>query len=102
MFDSATGAAGDPASLGVMAVMMGQSEPAYLEASRRQANHLLNDVPRYWNGAISHREDVAELWADFMYMAPPFLAYWAVASVSTTLRIRAEYCLTTYCRKMRH
>lgn len=62
--------------------MIGQSEPAYMAASDRQADHLLNVVPRFWNGAISQREDVAELWSDFMYMAPPFLAYYAVATVS--------------------
>ncbi|KAJ3501160.1 hypothetical protein NLJ89_g9466 [Agrocybe chaxingu] len=38
---------------------------------------LLEDVPRYWNGAISHRANTAELWADFMYMVPPYLAYYA-------------------------
>lgn len=73
-----TGAAGDPASLGVSAILIGQTQPEYLGAAQRQADHLLNVVPRWANGAISHRESVAELWADSVYMVPPFLAYWAI------------------------
>ncbi|OTB14859.1 hypothetical protein K445DRAFT_384246 [Daldinia sp. EC12] len=72
------GAAGDPASLGVSAILIGQTQQDYLSAAGRQVNHLLTAVPRYSNGAISHRESVAELWADFIYMAPPTLAYWAI------------------------
>ncbi|KAL7627365.1 hypothetical protein AAE478_001558 [Parahypoxylon ruwenzoriense] len=74
----ADGAAGDPASLGVSAILIGQTDPEFLSAADRQVQHLLSDVPRWSNGAISHRESVAELWADFVYMAPPTLAYWAV------------------------
>ena len=60
------GSAGDPASLGTAAVMLGQSDSTYGAAATRQALHLLDDVPRYSNGAISHRESVAEVWADSM------------------------------------
>lgn len=73
-----TGAAGDPASLGVSAIMIGQTEPNYLSAAERQVQHLISEVPRWPNGAISHRESAAELWADFIYMVPPTLAYWAI------------------------
>lgn len=59
--------------------------PDYLAAAGRQVEHLLTDVPRWPNGAISHREDVAELWADFVYMAPPTLAYWAVQTADAEL-----------------
>ncbi|KAI0378368.1 hypothetical protein F5Y04DRAFT_148823 [Hypomontagnella monticulosa] len=79
------GAAGDPASLGVSAILIGQTQPDYLSAADRQVQHLLNDVPRWSNGAISHRESVAELWADFIYMAPPTLAYWAVQTKDVNL-----------------
>ncbi|KAK8035782.1 hypothetical protein PG991_001855, partial [Apiospora marii] len=80
------GAAGDPASLGVSAILIGQTEPAYLAAAGRQVDHLLTAVPRWpANGAISHREAVAELWADFLYMAPPALAYWAVQTADAGL-----------------
>ncbi|KAK8055647.1 hypothetical protein PG993_000874 [Apiospora rasikravindrae] len=79
------GAAGDPASLGVSAILIGQTQPAYLDAAGRQMDHLLTAVPRWPNGAISHREAVAELWADFVYMAPPALAYWAVQTADAAL-----------------
>ncbi|KAI0015648.1 hypothetical protein F4780DRAFT_62702 [Xylariomycetidae sp. FL0641] len=72
------GASGDPASLGVSAILIGQTQPDYLAAAERQVQHLLTTVSRWPNGAISQRESVAELWADFVYMAPPMLAYWAV------------------------
>ncbi|KAI1342151.1 hypothetical protein F5Y15DRAFT_374358 [Xylariaceae sp. FL0016] len=78
------GAAGDPASLGVSAILIGQVQPEYLAAAGWQVDHLLYDVPRWSNGAISHRESVAELWADFVYMAPPTFAYWAVATGNET------------------
>ncbi|KAF2682877.1 hypothetical protein K458DRAFT_306384 [Lentithecium fluviatile CBS 122367] len=75
------GQAGDPASLGISALMIGKSEGQYWDAAGRQKDHLLNDVSKWWNGAISHREgSKPELWADFVYMAPPFLSYYAVAT----------------------
>lgn len=74
------GATGDPASLGVSALMIGQSEPQYLQASSRQFSHLNNSIPRWPNGAMSHREAYPELWADFIAMAPPFIAYYAFAA----------------------
>lgn len=79
------GAVGDPASLGVSAILIGQTNATYIAAADREAISVLNVAPRYWNGAISHRYDTPELWADFMYMAPPFLAYYAVATQNTTL-----------------
>ena len=74
------GAAGDPAALGIPALLIGKTDKKYWDAATRQEQHLINDVPRWPNGAISHRERVAELWADFVYMVPPFLAYYAVAT----------------------
>ncbi|KAI0969351.1 hypothetical protein F4678DRAFT_440133 [Xylaria arbuscula] len=88
------GAAGDPASLAVSAILIGQTQPPFLSAAQRQIQHLLNDVPRWPNGAISHREDYAELWADFIYMVPPALAYWAIQEANhTLLRVAIEQCL---------
>ncbi|KAI0861414.1 hypothetical protein F4860DRAFT_476009 [Xylaria cubensis] len=88
------GAAGDPASLTVSAILIGQTQSAFLSAADRQVQHLLTAVPRWPNGAISHREDVAELWADFIYMAPPALAYWAIQDANQTLlRFAIEQCL---------
>lgn len=65
-------AVGDPASLGVSAVLLGQSNQAYLSASSRQANQILNVAPKFSNGAISQQTGTPEVWADFMFMAPPF------------------------------
>lgn len=91
---SRKGAVGDPASLGVSALLIGQLDKAYAAAAQRQSDHILNKAPRYENGAISHRENEAELWADFVYMAPPFLAYQAVASNNETLlREAGHQCL---------
>ncbi|KAL6881717.1 hypothetical protein HDV57DRAFT_497127 [Trichoderma longibrachiatum] len=78
-------AVGDPASLGVSAVLLGQSDDVYIGAAEREADFLLNVAPRFSNGAISHRPDVAELWADNMAMSFPFLAYLAVQQNSTSL-----------------
>ncbi|KAK2604185.1 hypothetical protein N8I77_007134 [Diaporthe amygdali] len=87
------GAAGDPASLGVSAILIGQTQPEYLSAAERQVDHLLNTVPRWANGAISHRESNTELWADSVYMVPPALAYWAVQTNNATLlNIAIEQC----------
>ncbi|KAL7940248.1 Six-hairpin glycosidase-like protein [Trichoderma barbatum] len=78
-------AVGDPASLGVSAILLGQSDQKYLDASNRQADYILNQAPKWSNGAISHRPDVAEIWADNMAMSFPFLAYLAVQQGSTDL-----------------
>ncbi|KAJ7162598.1 hypothetical protein C8R43DRAFT_1086475 [Mycena crocata] len=69
------GAVGDPASLGVSAVLLGKTNTTYDDAVTEEIDYITHSAPRWSNGAISHRTDVAELWADFIYMAPPFLAY---------------------------
>lgn len=79
------GATGDPASLGVSALMLGADDPTYLDAATAEVEYLINSAPRFSNGAISQRADVAELWADFMYMAPPFLAYYAATTKNLSL-----------------
>lgn len=61
--------------------MLGRSDSSiYADAATRQVNELLNNVPRYSNGAISHRYDATMLWSDFIYMVPPTLAYQGVAT----------------------
>ncbi|KAF8908561.1 hypothetical protein CPB84DRAFT_1813300 [Gymnopilus junonius] len=87
------GAVGDPASLGVSAVLLGKTLASYSEAAAQEAFYVINEAPKWPNGAISHRAQYAELWADFVYMAPPFLAYYGVATNNvTTLRIAVEQC----------
>lgn len=56
------GSSGDPASLGVSAVMIGKADPTFAQAADATVQGLLNDVPRFSNGAISHRANVPELW----------------------------------------
>ncbi|KAJ4324832.1 hypothetical protein N0V94_001061 [Neodidymelliopsis sp. IMI 364377] len=74
------GSSSDPSSLGIPALLLNSIFPhsSYLSAVQRQADNLLTAVPRLPNGAISHREATAAAWADFVYMAPPFLAYYGV------------------------
>ncbi|KAF7345453.1 Unsaturated rhamnogalacturonyl hydrolase YesR [Mycena venus] len=79
------GATGDPASLGVSAVMLGKTNKTFADAAAVQLAYLLDTAPRYSNGAISQRADKPVLWADFMYMAPPFMAFYAADSGNATL-----------------
>lgn len=65
-----TGAAGDPASMGVGAVLLGKTNASFANAANETVQGLLNDVPRFWNGAISHRIEVAELWCVFPALIP--------------------------------
>ncbi|KAJ7624595.1 hypothetical protein FB45DRAFT_1060853 [Roridomyces roridus] len=72
------GAVGDPASLGTTAVLLGKTNATFAQAAADEIEYVVGpEVPRWVNGAISHRADIAELWADFIYMAPPFIAYYA-------------------------
>ena len=48
----------------------------YATAASEQLDYLLHVAPRAPNGAISHRASQAQLWSDFIYMAPPFIAYY--------------------------
>ncbi|KAJ3504918.1 hypothetical protein NLJ89_g7687 [Agrocybe chaxingu] len=87
------GAVGDPASLGVAALLLGVSDEKYKVAVEAEIEYLLEGAPRWSNEAISHRAAYAELWADFMYMAPPFMAYYgAVTSNATVLRAAVDQC----------
>jgi hypothetical protein len=68
LIHSSTSAA-DPASLGVSAVLLGQTDVDYLKAAHNQIDYLLKEAPRLENGAISHRKDTKEAWADFMLVS---------------------------------
>ena len=56
------GAVGDPASLGVSAVMLGKADDRYAQAASETINYLITSAPRFWNGAISQRITDPELW----------------------------------------
>ncbi|KAF7361603.1 hypothetical protein MVEN_00503500 [Mycena venus] len=79
------GAVGDPASLGVGAVMIGKTNASFSVAAQQEIDYVVGLAPKWPNGAISHRADVAELWADFIYMAPPFIAFFAADSNNASL-----------------
>ncbi|KAJ7138865.1 hypothetical protein C8R46DRAFT_866720, partial [Mycena filopes] len=79
------GAVGDPASLGVSAVLLGKTNATFATAAQSEVDYMINSAPRWVNGAISQRTDVPELWADWMYMAPPFLAYFAADTNNASL-----------------
>ncbi|KAK0242478.1 glycoside hydrolase family 105 protein [Armillaria nabsnona] len=73
-------AVGDPASLGVSVLLANwtrtnQSDTSFSTAAGEELDYLLNYAPRSDSGAISHRSDQVQLWSDFIYMAPPFIAY---------------------------
>lgn len=78
------GAVGDPASLGVAVLLANWTKASrpdeagnnYNTPLRQQINYLINDAPRTDDGAISHRSERVQLWSDFIYMAPPFIAYY--------------------------
>ncbi|KAG8973142.1 hypothetical protein FRB90_009988, partial [Tulasnella sp. 427] len=87
------GSAGDPASIGV-GVLLGNWTRApganWDTAAEDQLSLLLNATPRSVDGAISHRTESVQLWSDFVYMVPPFLAYYGVLTSNKTL-ISASY-----------
>ncbi|KDR83455.1 hypothetical protein GALMADRAFT_274901 [Galerina marginata CBS 339.88] len=75
------GSAADPASIGVAVLLANWTRTSvsnhdYANAASDQLKYLLNFAPRSPDGAISHRADEVQLWADFVYMVPPFIAYY--------------------------
>jgi rhamnogalacturonyl hydrolase YesR len=90
------GSAADPASLGFAAVLAnwtGQSGAPFADAATQQLNYLLYKAPRTAQGAISHRSNEAQFWSDFVYMVPPFLAYYgAIVQDVDTLREAWNQC----------
>ena len=50
--------------------------PPYGVAAEEQLKYLLEVAPRASNRAISHRESQVQLWSDYVYMVPPFIAYY--------------------------
>ncbi|KAI0650661.1 Six-hairpin glycosidase [Trametes meyenii] len=74
------GAVGDPASIGVAVELTNwtrtdRGDHEFSTAAGHQLKYLLEVAPRTSDGAISHRSEQVQLWSDFVYMAPPFIAY---------------------------
>ncbi|KAJ2915034.1 hypothetical protein MD484_g5402, partial [Candolleomyces efflorescens] len=75
------GSAADPASLGTAVLLANWTRAdkrdfSYNNAALSQLQHLLEETPRTRSGAISHRANEVQLWSDFVYMVPPFIAYY--------------------------
>lgn len=82
LFKDEKDAVSDPAAVGIAALMLSQkwNNKDLMTAATRQKDILLNEAPRYSNGAISHRLGEPQLWSDAIAMFPPFLAYYGVAT----------------------
>lgn len=92
----ANSAAGDPPSIGFAVVLAnltghtpGADNVSYATAAKDQLDYVLNNVPRTSDGAISHRDEQVQLWSDFVYMVPPFLAFYGVATGNESLLTEA-------------
>ncbi|KAH9946703.1 glycosyl hydrolase family 88-domain-containing protein [Amylocystis lapponica] len=96
------GAAGDPASIGVAVLLanwtnLGASDGHdYAGAARDQLDYLFLNVPHTDDGAISHRVEQVQLWADNVYMVPPFLAYYGVTTANQSLLSEAYNQIKLY------
>ncbi|KAG0708427.1 hypothetical protein DFH29DRAFT_480120 [Suillus ampliporus] len=95
--DAQDGAALDGASAG-SAVLLGSCTDSsrhdyWWNAAYAQLNFILNVAPRTSTGAISHRVDSRQYWADGVYMGFPFIAYFgAVTNNATLLQIAYDQC----------
>jgi len=94
---------GDPASLGIVVILgnltgaaTGIPNVTFASAALDQVEYLLTTVPRAPNGAISHRVSEVQLWADFIYMCPPFLAYYGVVTNNESLVQEAHTQISLY------
>ncbi|POW10063.1 hypothetical protein PSTT_06313, partial [Puccinia striiformis] len=95
------GSAGDPASLGIAVLVARQLQPTnYRKLAEGQLDWSMNHVPRCPEGAISQRNDEVQFWADFMYMLPPFLAYYGAATSNITLLQSAYDQVRLYRQKL--
>ncbi|KAH8814593.1 Six-hairpin glycosidase-like protein [Flagelloscypha sp. PMI_526] len=93
------GAAADPASLGIAVLLFnytGWGGTNWANAAQNQLNYLLYDTPRTGEGAISHRSEEVQLWSDFIYMVPPFLAYYGVLTKNRDLVYEAYNQIRLY------
>ncbi|EKM59355.1 uncharacterized protein PHACADRAFT_249789 [Phanerochaete carnosa HHB-10118-sp] len=95
------GAVGDPASLGVAVLLANWTrsdlaDQSFAQAARSELVYLTQIAPRTSDGAISHRASQVQLWADFVYMAPPFIAYFGAlaggGTESTLLQLAYDQC----------
>lgn len=92
------GATGDPASMGIAVLLTGRAlnNRTYASAVADQLVFLLAHAPRSHSGAISHRVEEVQLWNDFIYMGPPFIAYMGAIERNYTLLLEAKRQIGLY------
>jgi len=104
------GSAADPASIGMSVLLAYWTEQAtgnenggggsggvdYAGAAKDQLDFLLGNVRRTPDGALSHRVSELQLWSDFVYMVPPFIAYYGMMSQNRTLLLEAYNQIKLY------
>ncbi|KAG2135567.1 Six-hairpin glycosidase-like protein [Suillus cothurnatus] len=94
--------AGDPASIGVAVLLANWTGQGALDglnyagAARDQLEYLFQNVSKTSDGAISHRIDQLQLWSDYVYMVPPFLAYYGVLTQNKTILSEAYTQIKLY------
>ena len=66
----------DPGSNGEAVLWSGRrtGDPAFQRAADRMLAYFLHKAPRTAEGTLHHINTAPQVWADSMYMAPPFLA----------------------------
>lgn len=101
----ADASAGDPASIGPAVLLANWTNLGggvdYAGAALDQLNFLYDKVPHTSDGAISHRTDMLQLWSDFVYMVPPFLAYFGLLTNNQTLLTDAYTQISLYRKYLR-
>ena len=93
------GSSADPASNGVAILVANWTEAQggdFSAAAEGQLTWLLSHVPRSSKGAISHRNSEVQLWSDYIYMVPPFLAYYGASTSNATLVAEAYNQIKLY------
>ncbi|KAG2365988.1 hypothetical protein BDR07DRAFT_1480713 [Suillus spraguei] len=99
--------AGDPASIGVAVLLANWTGQGALDgldyagAARDQLDYLFQNVSKTSDGALSHRVDQLQLWSDFVYMVPPFLAYYGVLTQNHTILNEAYTQISLYRKYLR-
>lgn len=66
----------DPACVGEAVLYAGKvtGDAGLKKGADKMLDYLLNKAPKTEDGILHHRTDVAQIWIDSVYMAPPFLA----------------------------
>jgi rhamnogalacturonyl hydrolase YesR len=81
----------------IPALLLSQHNRDYNSAVHRQLTHILSSTPRFPNNAISHRDAYPSLWADFIYMVPPALAFYSVVINDFSYMQKAVQQCELYC-----